>query len=78
VARARINEVLYRLDISTLHREPATSGLNLNEIGRATLHTTTPLFFDDYHQNRSTGSFILVDESSGQTCAAGMLLSPRT
>ena len=78
VARARVNDVLYRLDISTLHREPAVKSLAFNEIGRATLHTTTTLFFDDYHQNRSTGSFILVDESSGQTCAAGMLLSPRT
>jgi bifunctional enzyme CysN/CysC len=37
-----------------------------------------PLHYDDYHLNRTTGSFILVDESSGQTCAAGMLLSPRS
>jgi sulfate adenylyltransferase subunit 1 (EFTu-like GTPase family) len=42
------------------------------------LHTTSPLFFDDYHQNRTTGSLILIDEASGQTAAAGMLLSPRS
>jgi sulfate adenylyltransferase subunit 1 (EFTu-like GTPase family) len=43
-----------------------------------TLHTTAPLLFDDYHQNRTTGCFIIVDEATGQTAGAGMLLSPRT
>jgi bifunctional enzyme CysN/CysC len=50
----------------------------MNEVGRVTLHTTAPLMFDDYHQNRSTGCFIIVDETTGQTAGAGMLLSPRT
>lgn len=78
LARAKVNQVLYRLNISNLHRETDVNGLAMNEIGRVTLHTTTPLFFDDYHQNRVTGCFILVDETTGQTAAAGMLLSPRT
>jgi sulfate adenylyltransferase subunit 1 (EFTu-like GTPase family) len=78
LARAKITKVLYRLNISTLHREQGVADLALNEIGRVELHTTAPLFFDDYHVNRTTGSFILVDEHSGQTSAAGMLLSPRT
>jgi bifunctional enzyme CysN/CysC len=78
LARAKITKVLYRLNISTLHRETDVANLSLNEIGRVELHTTAPLFYDDYHANRATGSFILVDEHSGQTCAAGMLLSPRT
>jgi len=78
LARAKVNQVLYRLNISNLHRESDVTGLAMNEIGRVTLHTTTPLFFDDYHQNRVTGCFILVDETTGQTAAAGMLLSPRT
>ena len=78
LARAKVNQVMYRLNISNLHRETDVNALALNEIGRVTLHTTTPLFFDDYHQNRVTGCFILVDESTGQTAAAGMLLSPRT
>ena len=78
VARAKVNQVLYRLNISNLHRESDVTGLTMNEIGRVTLHTTTPLFFDDYHQNRVTGCFILVDETTGQTAGAGMLLSPRT
>jgi bifunctional enzyme CysN/CysC len=77
-ARAKITDVLYRLNISTLHRETGVSELQMNEIGRVTLHTTAPLMFDDYHQNRSTGCFIIVDEATGQTAGAGMLLSPRT
>jgi sulfate adenylyltransferase subunit 1 (EFTu-like GTPase family) len=52
--------------------------LAMNEIGRVTLHTTAPLMYDDYHQNRTTGCFIIVDEATGQTAGAGMLLSPRT
>jgi len=78
LARGKVSNVLYRLDISNLHRETNINELKFNEIGRVTLHTTSPLFFDDYHQNRTTGSFILVDESTGQTAAAGMLLSPRS
>ncbi len=78
LVRAKISNVLYRLDISNLHRETNVKDLKFNEIGRATLHATSPLFFDDYHQNRTTGSFILIDEASGQTAAAGMLLSPRS
>ena len=78
LVRAKVNEVLYRLDISTLHRDPSATGLAMNEIGRVTLHTTQPLFHDDYHANRVTGCFILVDEASGQTAGAGMILPPRT
>ncbi|MFZ9334039.1 MAG: sulfate adenylyltransferase subunit 1 [Ilumatobacteraceae bacterium] len=78
LARGKVSSVLYRLDISNLHRETGIRDLKFNEIGRVTLHTTSPLFFDDYHQNRTTGSFILIDEASGQTAAAGMLLSPRS
>jgi bifunctional enzyme CysN/CysC len=77
-ARAKITDVLYRLNISTLHRETGVNELKMNEIGRVTLHTTAPIMFDDYHQNRSTGCFIIVDEATGQTAGAGMLLSPRT
>jgi len=78
LVRAQVNEVLYRLDISTLHRDPTATDLAINEIGRITLHTTQPLFHDDYHANRVTGCFILVDETSGQTAGAGMILPPRT
>ncbi len=76
-ARARIDALRYRLDINTLHREPDVTSLLCNDVGRVALRTTTPLFYDDYHRNRSTGSFILIDETSHQTVAGGMLLQPR-
>ena len=78
LARAKVTGMNYRLNISTLRREQGVTTLAMNEVGRVALHTTVPLHYDDYHLNRTTGSFILVDESSGQTCAAGMLLSPRS
>ena len=48
--------------------------LRLNEIGRVRLRTTQPLFLDEYRRNRTTGSFLLIDEATGATVAAGMLL----
>jgi bifunctional enzyme CysN/CysC len=73
-ARAMVNEVQYRLDVNTLHRDEEASSLTLNEIGRVSLRTTAPLFFDEYRRNRTTGSFILVDEATNNTVAAGMIL----
>jgi bifunctional enzyme CysN/CysC len=70
--RAFIAELNYRIDVDTLHRE-AVHALNLNEIGRAKITTTQPLFFDPYKLNRSTGSFILLDPYSNVTVAAGMI-----
>jgi bifunctional enzyme CysN/CysC len=75
-ARALVKELNYRLDINTLHRDEAASGLALNEIGRIRLRTTQPLFFDEYRRNRTTGSFILVDETTHTTVAAGMITGP--
>jgi bifunctional enzyme CysN/CysC len=74
--RALVKDLQYRLDINTLHRDEEADELALNEIGRVTLRTTTPLFYDEYRRNRSTGSFILVDEGSNVTVAAGMILAP--
>jgi bifunctional enzyme CysN/CysC len=73
VARALVKELVYRLDVNTLHRDEVADELTLNEIGRITLRTTAPLFFDEYRRNRSTGSFILIDEASNATVAAGMI-----
>ncbi len=73
-ARALVKDVQYRLNINTLHREEDADSLVLNEIGRVSLRTTAPLFFDEYRRNRLTGSFILVDEATNNTVAAGMIL----
>jgi bifunctional enzyme CysN/CysC len=73
-ARAMVKDLQYRLDVNTLHRDESASSLALNEIGRVTLRTTLPLFYDDYRRNRVTGSFVLVDEATNDTLAAGMIL----
>jgi len=72
-ARAMVKEISYRIDVNTLHREEGAAELALNEIGRVQLRVTQPLFIDPYQQNRQTGSFILVDESTNRTVAAGMI-----
>jgi len=71
--RAMVTDLRYRLDVSTLHHEEGVAQLALNEIGRVTLRATSPLFADDYRRNRITGSFVLIDEATNQTAAAGML-----
>ena len=72
-ARAMVRELDYRIDINTLHRDESAPELSLNEIGRVQLRVTQPLFVDPYVQNRQTGSFILVDEASNKSVAAGMI-----
>jgi bifunctional enzyme CysN/CysC len=73
-ARTMVKSLRYRLDVNTLHRDEQAPTLTLNEIGRLTLRVTAPLFTDPYRTNRTTGSFILVDEGSNATVAAGMVL----
>jgi bifunctional enzyme CysN/CysC len=72
-ARAMVTDLRYRLDISTMHRDLDATALELNEIGRAVLRTTEPIFADDYRRNRVTGSFVLIDEDTHQTVAGGMI-----
>ncbi|PRY52189.1 sulfate adenylyltransferase subunit 1 [Geodermatophilus tzadiensis] len=71
--RAVVKELVYRLDVNTLHRDQEATELGLNDIGRVRLRTTQPLFVDDYNRNRVTGRFILVDEATNATVGAGML-----
>ncbi len=75
-ARAVVRDLQYRLDINTLHRDDSAEGLVLNEIGRISLRTTQPLFYDDYRRNRETGAFILVDEATNNTVGGGMIIGP--
>ncbi len=73
--RALVKDIQYRLDVNTLHRDQETKELGLNEIGRVQLRTTVPLLCDPYSKNRTTGSFILIDEATGVTVGAGMINS---
>ncbi|WP_257430267.1 sulfate adenylyltransferase subunit 1 [Nocardioides carbamazepini] len=71
--RALVKDVQYRLDVNTLHRDQGAGELGVNEIGRVTLRTTVPLLCDPYSKNRTTGSFVLIDEATGVTVGAGMI-----
>lgn len=70
--QAYVDEVIYRLDVNTLHRAPAET-LTLNEIGRIKITTAKQLFFDPYERNRNTGGFILIDPTDFRTVGAGMI-----
>jgi bifunctional enzyme CysN/CysC len=72
--RARVTALDYRLDVNTLHRDKKATALKLNELGRISLRTQTPLLLDEYTRNASTGSFILIDPDTNGTVAAGMVL----
>jgi sulfate adenylyltransferase subunit 1 len=70
--RARVKQVVHRIDVNTLEKSPATS-LEMNDIAVLDLKTTLPLFFDPYRENRTTGSFILIDQHTNATVAAGII-----
>ena len=72
-ARVKIKEIVYRVDINTLHRDETATKLELNEIGRVRMRCTRPLFMDEYTDNRATGAVILVDEATNRTVGAGFL-----
>jgi sulfate adenylyltransferase subunit 1 len=74
--RARVEELDYRVDVNKLDHLPADE-LVLNEIGRVRIRTGSPLMVDPYARNRTTGSFILIDEASNDTVAAGTVLAAR-
>jgi sulfate adenylyltransferase subunit 1 len=68
-----VQEIVYKLDINTLHRKEGAKDLELNDMGRIKLRTAQPLFYDSYRKNRSTGCLILIDELTNETVAAGMI-----
>ncbi len=67
-------EVRYRIDVDTLHRDEHASTLALNDLGRVRVELTSPVVFDSYRRNRTTGSLIVIDEASNETVAAGVIL----
>jgi len=71
--RAYVDQVQYRIDPETQAHEPAER-LERNAIGSVLLTTSAALVFDPYARNRATGSFILVDEISGATAGAGLIV----
>jgi bifunctional enzyme CysN/CysC len=74
-ARAIVEAVDDRVEVTSLGREPGPGELALNDIGRVRLRTSKPLAFDPYARNRATGSFILIDEATNDTVGAGMIVA---
>jgi sulfate adenylyltransferase subunit 1 len=71
--KAIVQDVKYHVDINTLHKIEGVDSFRMNDIGRITLRTASPLIFDSYSRNRSTGSFILIDPGTNETVGAGMI-----
>jgi len=69
-----VKEVQYKLNISTFEQITDNKEVALNDIARITIKTASPLFYDSYNTNRSTGSLILIDEFSNETVGAGMII----
>lgn len=72
--KAMIREIVYKIDINTYAREEVDKELKMNDIARISLRTTRPLMVDEYRDNRFTGSFILIDDTTHETVAAGMVV----
>jgi sulfate adenylyltransferase large subunit len=72
-ARAVVDAVEHKIDVHTLKPDCAGCDLGLNDIGRVRLRLSAPLVADPYARNRTTGSFILVDETTNETVGAGMI-----
>ena len=73
-AKAVVTEVKYKVNINTLHKVEDDKDFKLNDIGKISLRTSTPLIYDSYRKNRTTGSFILIDPQTNETIAAGMIV----
>ena len=76
-AKVVVTGIDARFSIASLTGEPDAESLELNEIGRVSLKVSAPLAYDDYTSNRVTGSFILINEATNATVAAGMIGEPR-
>ena len=72
--RCVVKEILYKVDINTLHRDTQNKIVNCNDIARISIRVTKPLFVDKYNDNRTTGSLIIIDESTNNTVGAGMII----
>ncbi|MCB0517448.1 MAG: sulfate adenylyltransferase subunit CysN [Lewinellaceae bacterium] len=73
-ARCLVQDIQYKMDVNTLHRNLEDKTVRMNDIARIKIRTTKPLFVDPYRQNRITGSVILVDEGTNETVGAGMVI----
>jgi sulfate adenylyltransferase subunit 1 len=74
VSKAKITQIHHKVNIQTLAKEDADT-LNTNDIAQLSFKLAQPLIVDSYEDNRSTGAFIIIDESTFHTVGAGMIQS---
>ena len=82
LSRTHVDCIRYKVDVNTMEHlsvengklAPADVPMQLNQIARVVLTTAKELFFDAYQKNKATGSFILIDPISNNTCAVGMII----
>ena len=72
--KCMIQNILYKIDINTLHRNEKDKTILSNDIARVLIRTTQPIFIDSYTDNKSTGSIIIIDEATNNTVGAGMII----
>ena len=72
--RALVKEVRYKVNVNTLHRNEKDLSIKMNDIARVKLRLAKPIFVDSYAKNRITGSIILIDETTNNTVASGMII----
>lgn len=72
--RCIVKDIKYKVNINNLHRIEDDKNVRLNDIARISIRTTKPLFYDKYSRNRTTGSLIIIDETTNETVGAGMII----
>ena len=72
-SQSRITKIHHEIDINTLHRVEGVSEISVNAIARIQVKTASEVLVDDYRRNKVTGSFLLIDPSTHQTVAAGVI-----
>jgi len=73
-AKCILKEVKYKVNVNTLHKVEDDLEVGLNDIARISMRTSAPLLHDPYKRNRQTGSFVLIDDATNATVAAGMIV----
>jgi len=72
-AKCLFSSIDYRVDVNTLEQH-ANPTVNMNDIAHVAMKVQRPLVFDQYQRNRASGSFIVIDEATNNTVAAGMIV----
>ena len=72
--RCMVTDISYKMDVNTLDKDFEDKQVRMNDIAKISIKTTDALFYDSYRKNRDTGSLVIIDESTNETLAAGMII----